>query len=103
MAFSPEYISYASTNSFSSIVYDYVAEAEALRPFYEHAVTVAGVQSAIQSRRKFSTDRKLLVDTLTEQYSTITASEKVTANIALLLNENTTPALARAKMGITTN
>lgn len=82
-------LSYESTGYFSKIVTDYLEQSATLRPFYVHPPTMEGVQNAIEARRAFDTPRKVLVDTLTEQYASVTMDEKVKTNIQSLLSPNT--------------
>jgi len=80
---------YKETGFFSKIMLDYLTREPKLQPFYSHPVSVEGIKAAIGKRKKYSTNRKLLVDTLHRHYETINAPEKVKANINLLLSENT--------------
>ena len=82
------YLSYDSTNTFSKIVIDYLHQADSIQPFYEHAPTLTGISAAINSRKNINTNRALLVNTLNKQYNGIIISNKVQANIDLLLNEH---------------
>lgn len=77
------------TGYFSPIIVDYLKEAAALRPFYKHPVSLEGVKSAIQSRKQFKTNRKLLVEVLKKQYSEMPTSAAVIRNIDRLPDENT--------------
>jgi bacillithiol biosynthesis cysteine-adding enzyme BshC len=87
--FSPLYLSYRSTNSFSAIATDYVEGNSQLKPLYAFSADLAGVQSAIDQRKKFPTNRKLLVEHLQQQYKNIPLSETLRANIESLSEENT--------------
>ena len=82
------YLPYETTGYFSKIVTDYLNQSDALKPFYEFAPTLNGVKKAIAARNNIQTDRILLVNTLKAQYEGIAVSQKVTANIELLLQEN---------------
>jgi len=82
------YLPYQTTGYFSKIVTDYLNQSDLLKPFYEFAPTLDGVNKAIASRKNVQTDRILLVNTLKAQYEGIVVSQKVTANIELLLQEN---------------
>lgn len=82
-------LSYESTGYFSSIVTDYLAGASALRPFYAHQPDLEGIKNAIASRQDFFTPRHILVESLEEQYRSISMEEQVSSNIAALANENT--------------
>ena len=84
-----QYIDYRQTGYFSALVTDYISGEELLAPFYKHPASVAGIKAAIDARKKYPTNRKLLVEVLTKQYASIAASDKVKANIDKLLLENT--------------
>ena len=89
MAFKSTYISYRQTGSFSKIVTDYLDNDPALQPFYKYTPFIEGITKAITARKKFNTNRSLLVTELTKKYKTLPHSEKTRANIDSLLNENT--------------
>ncbi len=91
-----EYISYQETGYFSKIVTDYLSLQEesfgqnnSLQKFYQHSCNVQGIKDAITSRKKFNTNRKLLVDQLELQYVDVVTSDKVKNNISALKDENT--------------
>ncbi|MEO8413032.1 MAG: bacillithiol biosynthesis cysteine-adding enzyme BshC [Ginsengibacter sp.] len=88
-AFQSTYIPYSATGKFSKIVLDYVNGSEDLKDFYEHAVNIEGIKAAINQRKKFNTDRKLLAAQLQKQYENIQDSGFVKNNIKALLEENT--------------
>jgi bacillithiol biosynthesis cysteine-adding enzyme BshC len=87
--FKSEYVSYSQTGKFSKIVLDYVSGAAGLKEFYEHPVNLEGIQSAIKSRKRFKTNRQLLVEQFTNQYRGFTNSDIVKSNIEALSDENT--------------
>ena len=89
MNITAQFISYGNTGAFSTLVTDYISGNEMLQPFYEHPVSLQGIKAAIDQRKKYPTNRKLLVDALTEQYATVSTSDKVKANIEKLLSDNT--------------
>jgi bacillithiol biosynthesis cysteine-adding enzyme BshC len=82
-------IPYRQTNAFSKIVLDYIDQSTNLKQFYAHTPSVQGIQQAIDARRKFNTDRKLLVEVLRKQYAGINTTEKVKKNINALLSAET--------------
>ncbi|HYF30137.1 MAG TPA: bacillithiol biosynthesis cysteine-adding enzyme BshC [Chitinophagaceae bacterium] len=82
-------VPYQQTGYFSKIVLDYLDQSPALRAFYSHDVNLQGIQAAIEQRKAFNTDRKLLQTELQRQYSALETSEAVTNNIRLLANDNT--------------
>ena len=87
--FTTELLSYQQTNYFSKIVTDYLSQNNSLTNFHQHTFNIEGIKSAIAERKKFSTNRKVLVDQLHLQYASIQASDKVSQNINALLDENT--------------
>ncbi|MBE7169706.1 MAG: bacillithiol biosynthesis cysteine-adding enzyme BshC [Williamsia sp.] len=82
-------IPYRQTGYFTSIINDYIEQAPALQPFYEHPVSWEGIRESIRQRQAFHTDRAMLVQVLHEQYASVPAGERVQDNINKLLNENT--------------
>ena len=58
------FLTYAQTGYFSTTVLDYVLQSPSIKPFYNHPVSIAGMQAAIEQRKKYPTDRKLLVTIL---------------------------------------
>jgi bacillithiol biosynthesis cysteine-adding enzyme BshC len=88
-AFKSQYIPYSKTGKFTKIVVDYVAGANDLKDFYEHEVNIEGIKAAISQRKKFVTNRKLLVEQLGIQYKDLNDSIGVNENIQSLLDENT--------------
>ncbi len=83
------YLSYKDTHYFSPLVLDYLEGSENLRDLYMHRPDLSGIAQAIEARRAFPTDRKLLVDVLKEQYQSLPVEEAVMHNIEALLSENT--------------
>ncbi len=87
--FQEKYLSYSQIQNFSKIVLDYVDGAKDLRSFYEHDVSMDGIKASIGQRKKFNTNRPLLVEQLEKQYEGVSESESVMGNIKSLLNDNT--------------
>ena len=83
------YLSYKQTGCFTNTIIDYIDANEKLIKFTAHPVSMEGVKSAIEARKHYNTDRKLLVEVLKKQYASITSAGKVKSNIDLLLKENT--------------
>ena len=88
-SFTAEHIPYEQTGYFSKIVTEYLSQNTSLKQFYQHPVNLQGIKDAIDSRKNFSTNRKLLVDQLENQYSNIETSDKVKSNISALIDVNT--------------
>ncbi len=82
------YIPYRQTGYFSKLVIDYVNTADALKPFYNFSPTIQGFEQSINQRKNFQ-HRKVLVETLQQQYAGLNVHEKLSANLQSLLNENT--------------
>jgi bacillithiol synthase len=80
---------YRQTGAFSKIALDYIDQLATLKPFFSHPPTLQGLQKAIEARKQFNTNREVLVQELKKQYEGIATSEKVKANIALLLSADT--------------
>ncbi|MCP9750036.1 bacillithiol biosynthesis cysteine-adding enzyme BshC [Ferruginibacter sp. HRS2-29] len=89
MNFKAQQVGYKQTNSFSALVLDYISGATDLKDFYAYSPDLDGVKKAIEARRSFVTNRKVLVDQLNEQYNNSPVSDKLQANIDALLEENT--------------
>ena len=87
--FHSQYIPFSHTGKFTKIVLDYINEAPALKDFYEHPVNIEGIKSAIAERKKFNTNRQLLVDQFTSQYQDFKDCNSLHANIQSLSDENT--------------
>jgi bacillithiol biosynthesis cysteine-adding enzyme BshC len=87
--FQLQYIPYSQTGKFTSIVLDYIDQNPELKSFYEHPVSLAGIESAIAERKKFNTNRKLLVEQLRLQYEGVDDAEKIKNNIDSILSEDT--------------
>lgn len=83
------HIPYRQTNAFSKIALDYIDQSTALKPFYAHPPSLQGIQKAIESRKKFKTDRDVLVQELQKQYAGVTTTDKVKKNIDSLLSNET--------------
>jgi bacillithiol biosynthesis cysteine-adding enzyme BshC len=83
------YLPYAATRRFSPLVLDYLDNNKALAPFYEFRPDASGLDKAIEARRNFKVDRRVLVEVLKEQYQHLPEEEKVERAIQLLLDEGT--------------
>src|SRR6185503_3334081 len=88
-AFQSQYIPYSETGKFTKIILDYVAGANDVKDFYRHEVNIDGIKVSIEERKKFNTNRSLLVEQLQTQYENIRDSDSVKVNINALSNENT--------------
>jgi bacillithiol biosynthesis cysteine-adding enzyme BshC len=86
--FETSYMDYAATGAFSALVQDYLADEQALHPYYLHQPDLKGIEQSIISRKSFPTNRSLLVEVLKKQYAGLTLSNEVTENLNALLAEN---------------
>ena len=83
------YIPYTQTGYFSKTVLDYLGQKQTLQPFYQHPVSLQGIESAIEAQQSFQHNRDALVTVLKQQYEGLTLSDKVAQNIQLLSQPNT--------------
>ena len=81
-------ISYSSTNYFSKIILDYLSENDLLKSFYQHPVSTEGIKAAIEERKTYPTDRKLLVDVLQKHYANANPTIQQQQNIQQLSNSH---------------
>ena len=84
-------ISYKDTGYFSATLINYLDDAPDLRSFYSYRPTLEGFAELFK-HKKTTTDRKLLVKVLTEQYASLkehTNIEFPLQGVRGLLNENT--------------
>ncbi len=84
-----QYLPYSATQRFSSLVLDYLDGKPVLQELYSFAPDDAGIAAAIAARQGYRVDRETLVSLLREQYSHLSWSEEVEANLAALESENT--------------
>lgn len=89
MTFISTRLPYRQTNAFAKTVLDYIDQADALKPFHKHPVTLSGIQNAIEARKQFPTNREALVQELKKQYAAVNTGEKVSKNIETLLSPDT--------------
>ena len=71
------------------MILDYLEGKDQLKPFYAHPVSVAGIKGAIEDRKKYPTDRKLLVKVLNKHYADKNLTATQQSNIEHLGNSNT--------------
>ena len=83
------YIDYKDTGMFSRLISDYLDDGGFIKQFYQHPVSKTGVQSAIEARRKFPTDRASIQGVFKDAYSHADASSLQLEHIGLLSGENT--------------
>ncbi len=83
------YLSHKTTHFFSELNTDYLSGDKKLADFYRFTPDDKGLQKAIEERKKYPVDRKLLVAALRRQYEGFVINDKVNTHIDLLLSENT--------------
>jgi bacillithiol biosynthesis cysteine-adding enzyme BshC len=83
-----KYISYKETNSFSTVVLDYMDGKDALQPFYQYRPDLAGFKAAIEQQNR-TVNRSILAEVLQKQYAGITPAALLAENLQLLQQENT--------------
>ena len=71
------------------IVTDYLSGNDFLKPFYKYTPSYDSVLSVIKDKSNQTMDRQLLAEVLTKQYSSLTLTDKVKANISLLKSQKT--------------
>jgi len=86
-----KFISFEETKRFSKLITSYLDQAEQLKPFYGLYPSVENFKKQIALKKESypDTHRKILVETLKAQYSSITHSKAVVKNLKLLEKENT--------------
>ncbi|GAB4156763.1 MAG: bacillithiol biosynthesis cysteine-adding enzyme BshC [Winogradskyella sp.] len=85
-------IPYRATNYFSDFICDYLDQKPELKPLYNRFPTLENFKTQIEEKSKgghLEHSRKVLSETLTNQYTTIEASELTLNNIDSLKFENT--------------
>lgn len=81
-------ISFQHINQLKPIAVDYLFS-EKLKDFYNFQPNWNGIEDALQARLKIKTNRKLLTDTLLENYQEVETTDLVKNNIQLLSQQNT--------------
>ena len=98
MKFKASQIPYRATGFYSPLVNDYIESKGTAQEFVNYTPDMEGVKNAIAQRKKFPTNRKVLVAVLNNQYDQLATSlngkhklalEVVRSNIQLLEKENT--------------
>lgn len=80
---------YRQAGYFTKTVLDYIDQVADTRPFFACPPSLAGMQKAIDTRKNFDTNRKVLVQELKKQYVSVPADGKVQQNIESLLSPDT--------------
>ncbi|MGI8951546.1 MAG: bacillithiol biosynthesis cysteine-adding enzyme BshC [Chitinophagaceae bacterium] len=82
-------IPFQQTGYFTKIVIDYLNDAEQLKRFYQHSVSINGIKEAINARKNFNQQREILVSELKNQYQNLSVYSQLQKNFELLLKQNT--------------
>ncbi|HET6996733.1 MAG TPA: bacillithiol biosynthesis cysteine-adding enzyme BshC [Chitinophagaceae bacterium] len=81
-------IPYRQAGVFSKIATDYIDQGESIKPFFRYPPTINGIRQSIEARKKYPTNRKVLVETLKMQYGEL-LNGKTAENIDALLSKDT--------------
>jgi bacillithiol biosynthesis cysteine-adding enzyme BshC len=79
---------YRQTGAFSKIALDYIDQEASLKSFFSYPPTLRSIQKAIETKKKFVTNREVLVQELKKQYAGVDTNDKVKKNIELLLSSD---------------
>ncbi len=83
-------IIFSQTNLFSNLILDYLKQDENVKSFYNYPPTIDAIEQIIQDKKLENIDRKVLVETIKNQYAHLEILPgNVANNIELLSNENT--------------
>ena len=83
------FLPYSETKQFSSLVLDYIEQHKNLTTFYNHFPSPEGFEKAVEERKKFKTDRGLLVEAIQQTHAGKALSELQSKNLEALKQENT--------------
>jgi len=83
-------IAYQKTNYFSSLINDYLDQKKSLKDFYENFPSLANFQKQVETKQhNYSVKtRKILVESIKNQYVNTIVSAKTQENLELLAKEN---------------
>lgn len=82
-------VPYKETGYFSSLITDYIDGKKELKEFYLNPFTPDGFKKQIAEKEFSEENRKVLYEVLTNQYSEVKISDKTSANICSLQQQNT--------------
>tara|TARA_R100001369_G_scaffold36196_2_gene61559 strand:- start:3306 stop:4916 length:1611 start_codon:yes stop_codon:yes gene_type:complete len=84
-------LSYRETNYFSPLISDYLDQKEELKQFYNRFPNLENFKAQMEEKKASFTleKRRILVDVLKTQYQGLELTESVSANLDLLLKEDT--------------
>ena len=86
--FTARSVSYQQTGYFSRLVTDYLNGNTFLKNFYTHPVSLEGIESAIENRERFHTNRVLLSEILEKQYESLSVPAPLKKNLSFLKDKN---------------
>ena len=82
-------ISYKDTDSFTSLILDYIEKDGRLKNFISHFPEIENFEKQIKEKKSHLIERDILVDVLKDQNGSFLLSEKSKNNINLLRDDNT--------------
>src|SRR6478736_6060797 len=84
-------IPFRDAHTFSNFFLDYIEQKDSLKPFYHRFPLMENFKAQVEEKAKSfpEANRKVLVSTLTRQYSKLKLSEKVKSNIESLSDKKT--------------
>lgn len=83
------FLPYSETKLFSSLVLDYIDQHKNLSGFYSHSPSAEGFKKAVEERKKFKTDRGLLVEAIQQTHAGKAISVLQSKNLEALKLDNT--------------
>lgn len=87
--FAVQHMPYHQVSGFSKLILNYLANDPLLRPFYECRPDLEGIKTCIENRKRFPTNRRVLVEALNQQYVSHNVSVATRQNIEALLADDT--------------
>jgi len=89
VASSASYLDYQDTGAFSRLVYDFVADAAALKPFQSFRPNPTGFRQAVEARRSLPVDRQALCEAIRDTHASRSLSDRQAAHLEDLAKEGT--------------
>ena len=89
MGSSASYLDYQTTGAFSRLVYDFVADAQVLRPFQSFRPHPSGFRQAVHARSTVPVDRKALCDAIRDTHASRTLTDLQAQHLEELSQEGT--------------
>lgn len=86
---SASFMDHQDTGAFSRLVYDFVADAQALRPFQSFRPDAAGFRQAVDVRHTMPVDRQALCDAIRETHASRPLSDKQASHLEALSKTGT--------------